>query len=548
MRHNEPRRRQQVGAAVLHFGRLRFFPAWRRLNNDPQNRFLMPRPRRLPETLIELLNESSRPTYAVDDRQRIVFCNPALAAWLELDPARIIGRFVEYHSEHVVGGDFMSDSSAPLTDLCPPPRALFGEPCAGTISCAIKGGRLAHRHAEFIPLPQMPDARGRTRPGCAVLAILGNQDLAPEDLAASADPSPDELHRTIRRFRRAQAGQYSLESLLGESTAMRKVRAQVAAVAASGANALVIGTPGSGRAHVARAIHYQAAAEAVSRLVPLDGRFLTDDLLRRALDAVRSPGSDPKQRPTLLVENLDCLSPVHQAQLSDMIGREAFRARILATCQTAASFAADGMASHIQTNAGTPSLTGCTPGLHPAIEPSLFHMVSTISIQLPRLRDRLEDLPIITQCFLEACNRDSGKQVGSLRADVLDQLALYAWPDELDELREVIAAAHEACRSHEITPTDLPAVVHHASHSAARRRTAVQCIVLDELLGRIEREAIERALAQAEGNKTEAAELLGMTRPRLYRRLIQLGLVSESKNVEDQVPEFIEQPPGEDTP
>ena len=52
--------------------------------------------------------------------------------------------------------------------------------------------------------------------------------------------------------------------------------------------------------------------------------------------------------------------------------------------------------------------------------------------------------------------------------------------------------------------------------------------MLDEFLASIEREVVERALAQAGGNKTAAAELLGMTRPRLYRRLVQLGLVSES--------------------
>jgi DNA-binding NtrC family response regulator len=177
----------------------------------------------------------------------------------------------------------------------------------------------------------------------------------------------------------------------------------------------------------------------------------------------------------------------------------------------------------------------------------LVEFVSTITIQLPRLRERFEDLSILAQCFLEACNRGD-KQVGSLRADALDRLALYSWPGELDELRDVIAAAHEACESHEITPSDLPAVIHHASQAAARSRSSPERIVLDELLARIEREAIERALAQADGNKTEAAELLGMTRPRLYRRLVQLGLVSEVKDADAETPEFIEQLRGDESP
>jgi DNA-binding NtrC family response regulator len=118
----------------------------------------------------------------------------------------------------------------------------------------------------------------------------------------------------------------------------------------------------------------------------------------------------------------------------------------------------------------------------------------------------------------------------------------------LDELRGVIAAAHAKCNSHEITSTDLPTVVHHASQAASRRRVPTERIVLDELLAKIEREAIERALAQADGNKTEAAALLGMTRPRLYRRLIQLGLASESTDADAPTPEFIEQLPDDDTP
>jgi DNA-binding NtrC family response regulator len=68
--------------------------------------------------------------------------------------------------------------------------------------------------------------------------------------------------------------------------------------------------------------------------------------------------------------------------------------------------------------------------------------------------------------------------------------------------------------------------------------------VLDELLASIEKEAITRALSQAGGNKSEAAALLGMTRPRLYRRLVQLGFVTEeTATIADnlELPEFIEQ-------
>ena len=176
------------------------------------------------------------------------------------------------------------------------------------------------------------------------------------------------------------------------------------------------------------------------------------------------------------------------------------------------------------------------------LDPLLIDAISTIAIRVPRLVDRLEDLPILAQFFLEACNRSNSKQVGSLRPDALDSLALYSWPGELDQLRETIEAAHAACTSHAIAAADLPPIFHQAFRAAAHVRRQPERIVLDELLAAIEKEAIVRALAQAGGNKSEAATLLGMTRPRLYRRLVQLGLVSDEAETGDaaEAPEFIE--------
>ena len=91
-------------------------------------------------------------------------------------------------------------------------------------------------------------------------------------------------------------------------------------------------------------------------------------------------------------------------------------------------------------------------------------------------------------------------------------------------MARVVAEAHERAEGVQIGVGDLPERLHLAGHAAAHPRRPEETIVLDELLGRIERELIQRALARAKGNKTKAARLLGMTRPRLYRRLVQLGM------------------------
>jgi DNA-binding NtrC family response regulator len=153
-------------------------------------------------------------------------------------------------------------------------------------------------------------------------------------------------------------------------------------------------------------------------------------------------------------------------------------------------------------------------------------------------------LPVLAQYFLERCNRNNNKQVGSIRPDALDSLALYSWPGELDQLSETMEAAHAHCTSHTVSPADVPPIFHQAFQAMAHRRERPEPIVLDDLLASIEKEAITRALMQAGGNKSEAAALLGMTRPRLYRRLVQLGFVSESIMTEAdmvEAPDFIEQ-------
>jgi DNA-binding NtrC family response regulator len=409
-----------------------------------------------------------------------------------------------------------------------------------------RDGRLVHRQAEFIPIGRSEKRAGtddsvRQR---GVLAMLAAEDMSHQELASefATGASADDLHRAIRRFRRDQAGRYALEAVLGNSSAMKKVDAQIAAAAASRANTLVIGRDGSGCAIVARAIHYKAAGDSPAKLVPVDCEMLTDELLRRTLDAVGSPVGNHATGPTLLLENIEALPATHQAHLLASIQQSALPARIIATCSTPVSQLSENLSTSLSSSASSskPQTGNDEPSL---LIPALVDAISTITIELPRLVDRIEDLPLLAQFCLEACNRRSAKQVGSLRADALDLLTLYSWPGETEQLKQVIAAAHEACTTHQIVPSDLPAVIHHAATAATHVRREPERVDLEKLLATIEKEAIARALAQSRGNKSEAAELLGMTRPRFYRRLVQLGLAESAGDSPAEQPEFVEREP-----
>jgi DNA-binding NtrC family response regulator len=511
----------------------------------------MPRKLATIDSLPALFDESRQPIYAIDAERRIVYCNPALAAWVDITGGRVIGRVVEYHSEP---HDNDSDGNdAPLTDLCPPPKALAGEACMGTLSCVGRGGRLVHRKAEFIPLAASRRAASRSQASSrperfAVLVLLDETDMSTQEVTSelSGEAAADELHRTIRRFKRSQSKRYSIESLLGSSAAMQKVRAQVSAAAASGANTLVIGPRGSGRGHVARAIHYRALSDAATRLIAVNCEELTDDLLRRALENMRPRTEETKNRPTLLLENLDAMSAAHQSVFLAAVSQRGVAPRVIATyTKPTSSAAADDEQPEDSNDADNRHEEKESDEMRNAAAfNELLDAISTITIRIPPLAERIEDLPVLAQYFLEACNRGNDKQVGRLRPDALDLLALYSWPGELTQLQKTIVAAHRGCTSHEITPGDLPSIIHHAFGAASRTKREPERIVLDELLASIEKAAIVRALDQAGGNKSEAAALLGMTRPRLYRRLVQLGLAGESADeAQDEQPEFIEGEP-----
>jgi DNA-binding NtrC family response regulator len=507
----------------------------------------MPRKQAIADSLTKLLDECSRPIYVVNSQRRIVYCNAALAAWIDLPPKRIVGRRVEFHSEEPTSDAAIGDDLAPLTDLCPPPCALAGEAGLGTISCLARGGRMLHRTAEFVPLGRTDKSRKSHDPtveeSFAVLVLLAGEDLSPQEVAAevSGDPTADELHRTIRRFRRGQAQRYSTQSLLGSSAAMQKVRTQAEAAAVSGANTLIFGHRGSGRSHVALAIHYRNAGDEQAHLLPVDCALLTDDLVTRTLDRLRPSPATAGPRSTLFLENLECMPAAHQSLLLTAIRKKSVEAQIIATIDPRPIFNRNAEDNAEEEKQGDVTTDG-TRNMPATLDRALIDAISTITIHVPPLVDRLDDLPILVQFFLEACNRGNSKQIGSLRPEALDSLALYGWPGELDQLRETIEAAHAACTSHTIAAADLPPIFYQAFRAATHVRPQPERIVLDDLLASIEKEAIIRALAQTRGNKSEAATLLGMTRPRLYRRLVQLGLVSEAADTGSpaEAPEFIE--------
>jgi DNA-binding NtrC family response regulator len=169
----------------------------------------------------------------------------------------------------------------------------------------------------------------------------------------------------------------------------------------------------------------------------------------------------------------------------------------------------------------------------------LYFALTTLVIHLQPLRDRLVELPVLAQHLLERANERGGKQKTGFSPQAIATLLAYDWPGNLRELARVIDHAHNHSAEEEplIAPEDLPAGIRgHRGGAYCPPNQPSPVKPLDELLTEVERRLIETALGQARGNKSRAAELLGISRPRLYRRIKELNLPDDEPAEEIEPP------------
>ena len=483
--------------------------------------------------LVRLLNSAKQPIYVLDDELTLIFLNRAAQEWLEIGES-LVGRRCAYHTSPTAEG-----LDAAAAGLCPPPQVLAGKNVVATVSRVAEGGGLIERRASFLPIGV--EAEGLL----GVLAILDTADqppVSPGSLAVPevAEAGAEALHAYVRRFRQEAAARYRADRLIGQGPAMRLARRQVELAVASRSSVLLVGPPGSGRQHLSAAIHYGANppsgdalgattnlrsvpglsssagdtvgqanrgthhSRSIGTLVPLDCSLLGPDLLEEVAAAVTrgSPSNEPGALGTLLLHRVDEVSAEMQVDLARFFVHRTPAWRLMAT-------------------AAEP-LTELTR--RGKFRGDLAAALSTIVIELPSLMRRRDDLPLLAQLFLEDMNAAGRRQIGGFTPAALDLIDSYGWPGNLDELALAVAEAHGHATGREIDVHDLPERLHLAGQAAATPRRIEETIVLDEYLGRVERELIRRALTRAKDNKAQAARLLGMTRPKLYRRMVQLGL------------------------
>jgi DNA-binding NtrC family response regulator len=150
----------------------------------------------------------------------------------------------------------------------------------------------------------------------------------------------------------------------------------------------------------------------------------------------------------------------------------------------------------------------------------LFFRLRVVEINLPPLRERSGDIPLLAQNFLREFARENGKAVNDFTVDALAALMHFSWPGNVRELRTAIEHAVVLCRSERITVRDLPPSVRGGGTGGEGKSLPAKAVTVKDA----ERELIIRALKETDGNRTRAAQKIGMSRRTFHRKLHEYHL------------------------
>jgi len=323
------------------------------------------------------------------------------------------------------------------------------------------------------------------------------------------------LRLELERLRTEVRGRYQFSNLIGQSEQMERIFDAVAQVSDLPANILITGESGTGKELIARAIHFNSA-RARGPFVALNCAAVPGALLESELFGyVRGAFTDAKKDRrglfqeasggTLFLDEIGEIAVNLQAKLLRAIEEKEVRPL--------------GANKNERVDARLVSATN--RDLEQRVQDGsfrqdLYYRLNVIRIELPPLRERPEDIPILVDHFIQKFGSQSRRAVNGIDIDALEALMSHRWPGNVRELEHTIERAVLMGKKATIGIADLPQSMIAASLNDAPLEKAV---AKGYTLYELEREYIQRVMESTKGNKTEAARILGVDRTTLYRKL-----------------------------
>lgn len=317
---------------------------------------------------------------------------------------------------------------------------------------------------------------------------------------------------------------YRFEGIVGRSRPMRELFQLLETVAATSSTVLITGETGTGKELAARAIHHNSPRRA-NRFVALNCSAIPETLLEAELFghvrgaftgavANRQGRLEQAHRGTLLLDEIGTMSPALQAKLLRVLQEREFErvgdshtvkidVRVIAaTHSDLAKMVGDG-----------------------SFREDLFYRLNVIPVQLPPLRDRRDDIPLLVQHFLEKLSSGAGRGPVTMSQEAMRHLMAYHWPGNIRQLENAVerALAFSMGRT-QIELTDLSTDIQNQAAAAEDSQIWFPEEGLDfvRYIEAVELSLIRRSLERTQGNKRQAARLLNLKRTTLIEKLKRL--------------------------
>lgn len=319
------------------------------------------------------------------------------------------------------------------------------------------------------------------------------------------------LERENRLLKAELRRQEEGDSLIGRSAKMQEMVQLVEKVAPTDSSVLILGESGTGKEVIARALH-KLSLRATKPFIAVNCAALSESLLENELfghekgaftgATERTIGLfEAADGGTLLLDEMADMPPALQAKLLRVLDR--------------GEFSRVGSAKILKTDVRVLSATNkdlrqrMAQGL---FREDLFYRLNVVTVELPPLRERREDIPLLVHHFMKRAARRRGAEV-QITEEAMAALPSYAWPGNVRELANVIERAVILCSDGRITPHDLS--IAPPVHGGEAWRQGGGRPALEE----VERAYIAKVLYEEKGNKTKAAKALGISLRNLYRKI-----------------------------
>jgi len=343
----------------------------------------------------------------------------------------------------------------------------------------------------------------------------------------------DELQLTIQRALDFQAAvrenvylkkelkeRYRFENIIGTSDKMQAIYNLIAKIADTDSTILIQGESGTGKELVARALHFNSARQH-QPFVAINCSALPENLLESELFGHKKGAfTGAVQDKVGLFEEAQ-LGTIFLDEINSMA--QALQTKLLRVLQ-------ERQIRRVGDNKSVPInvrvLAATNEALHDKIKEGgfredLYYRLAVIPLEMPALRERIEDIPLLVNHFLQKNAAQTGAEPKKIDPKALEILACYRWPGNVRELENAIERACALCDEGIILITDLPPhVVRHANNPPSESESGLPIgQTLDEFIGAQEKRYIEETIKHNGGSRDKAAKMLGISMATLYRKL-----------------------------